>query len=115
MVGIRVLLRCKRCDSDFYAGRIVSSESLFLGSDYGKCIKECPFCMTSETYFQEISFSIRDSNLVPIFQEKYQLTNTALYDLPRRIQLYKPKIVVISGLLENSIKILTLILPKQTV
>ena len=56
VVGIRVLLRCKRCDSDFYAGGIVSSESSFLGSGYGKSIKECPFCMTSETYFQEDYF-----------------------------------------------------------
>ena len=56
VVGIRVLPRCKRCDSDFYAGRIVSSESLFLSSDYGKRIKESPFCMTSETYFQEDYF-----------------------------------------------------------
>lgn len=28
----------------------------------------------------------------------YQLTNTILYDLPKRIQLHKPKVVVISGL-----------------
>jgi hypothetical protein len=56
VVGIRVLLRCKRYDSDFYAGGIVSSESSFLGSGYGKSIKECPFCMTSETYFQEDYF-----------------------------------------------------------
>ena len=56
VVGIRVLLRCKRCDSDFYAGRIVSSESSFLGSDYDRRIKECPFCMTLETYFQEDYF-----------------------------------------------------------
>jgi hypothetical protein len=34
----------------------VSSESSFLGSDYGKSIKECPFCMTSEAYFQEDYF-----------------------------------------------------------
>jgi hypothetical protein len=56
VVGTRVLLRCKRCDSDFYAGGIVSSESSFVGSDYGKSIKERPFCMTSETYFQEDYF-----------------------------------------------------------
>ncbi|MEP6576520.1 MAG: hypothetical protein ABJB85_08845 [Nitrososphaerota archaeon] len=56
VAGIRVLLRCKRCDSDFYAGGIVSSESSFLGSDYGKSKKECPFCMWSETYFQEDYF-----------------------------------------------------------
>jgi hypothetical protein len=31
----------------------------------------------------------------------YQLTNTILYDLPKRIQLYKPKVVVISGLLDQ--------------
>ena len=34
----------------------MSSESSFLGSGYGKSIKECPFCMTSETYFQEDYF-----------------------------------------------------------
>ncbi len=56
MAGIRVLLRCKKCDSDFYAGGIVSSESSFLGSDYGKSKKECPICMWSETYFQEDYF-----------------------------------------------------------
>ena len=31
----------------------------------------------------------------------YQLTYTILYDLPKRIQLHKPKIVVISGLLDQ--------------
>jgi hypothetical protein len=31
----------------------------------------------------------------------YQLTHTILYDLPRRIQLHKPKLVVISGLLDQ--------------
>ncbi len=31
----------------------------------------------------------------------YQLTNTILYDLPERIQLYKPKVIVISGLLDQ--------------
>ena len=31
----------------------------------------------------------------------YQLTNTIIYDLPRRIQLHKPKVVVISGLLDQ--------------
>ena len=31
----------------------------------------------------------------------YQLTNTILYDLPKRIKLHKPKIVVISGLLDQ--------------
>ena len=31
----------------------------------------------------------------------YQLTNTILYDLPKRIQLHKPKVVVISGLLDQ--------------
>jgi hypothetical protein len=31
----------------------------------------------------------------------YQLTNTILYDLPRRIQLHKPKVVVITGLLDQ--------------
>jgi hypothetical protein len=56
VVGIRVLLRCKRCGSEFYAGGIVSSESSFLGSNYGKSMKECPFCMTSKTYFQEDYF-----------------------------------------------------------
>ena len=31
----------------------------------------------------------------------YQLTNTIIYDLPRRVQLHKPKVVVISGLLDQ--------------
>ena len=31
----------------------------------------------------------------------YQLTNTILYDLPKRIQLHKPKVVVITGLLDQ--------------
>ena len=29
----------------------------------------------------------------------YQLTNTIIYDLPKRIQLHKPKVIIISGLL----------------
>jgi uncharacterized protein YueI len=31
----------------------------------------------------------------------YQLTNTMLYDLPKRIQIHKPKIIIISGLLDQ--------------
>jgi hypothetical protein len=31
----------------------------------------------------------------------YQLTNTILYDLPKRIHIHKPKIIVISGLLDQ--------------
>jgi uncharacterized protein YueI len=31
----------------------------------------------------------------------YQLTNTILYDLPKRIQLHKSKVIVISGLLDQ--------------
>ncbi len=31
----------------------------------------------------------------------YQLTNTILYDLPKRIQIHKPKVIVISGLLDQ--------------
>jgi hypothetical protein len=31
----------------------------------------------------------------------YQLTHNIIYDLPRRIQLHKPKVVVISGLLDQ--------------
>ncbi len=31
----------------------------------------------------------------------YQLTNTIIYDLPKRIQLHKPKVVIISGLLDQ--------------
>jgi hypothetical protein len=31
----------------------------------------------------------------------YRLTNTILYHLPKRIQLHKPKVVVISGLLDQ--------------
>ena len=31
----------------------------------------------------------------------YQLANTIIYDLPKRIQLHKPKLIVISGLLDQ--------------
>ncbi|MEP6577104.1 MAG: hypothetical protein ABJB85_11810 [Nitrososphaerota archaeon] len=31
----------------------------------------------------------------------YQLTHTIIYDLPKRIELYKPKLIVISGLLDQ--------------
>jgi hypothetical protein len=31
----------------------------------------------------------------------YQLANTIIYDLPKRIQLHKPKVVVVSGLLDQ--------------
>ena len=31
----------------------------------------------------------------------YQLTNTIIYDLPKRIQLHKPKVILISGLLDQ--------------
>lgn len=31
----------------------------------------------------------------------YQLTHTILYDLPKRVQLYKPKVIVVSGLLDQ--------------
>ena len=31
----------------------------------------------------------------------YQLTNTIIYNLPKRIQLHKPKLVVVSGLLNQ--------------
>jgi hypothetical protein len=31
----------------------------------------------------------------------YQLANTIIYDLPKRIQLHRPKIVVVSGLLDQ--------------
>ena len=31
----------------------------------------------------------------------YQLANTIIYDLPKRIQLHKPKVIVISGLLDQ--------------
>jgi hypothetical protein len=31
----------------------------------------------------------------------YQLTNTLIYDLPKRIEIHKPKIIVISGLLNQ--------------
>ena len=31
----------------------------------------------------------------------YQLTHAIIYDLPKRIQLYKPKVVVVSGLLDQ--------------
>ena len=51
VVGIHVLLRCKRCRSDF-----VPRESSLLSSDYDKSIKECSFYMISETYFQDDYF-----------------------------------------------------------
>ena len=31
----------------------------------------------------------------------YQLTHTIIYDLPKRIQLHKPKVILISGLLDQ--------------
>ena len=31
----------------------------------------------------------------------YQLTNTIIYDLPKRVQIHKPKVVLISGLLNQ--------------
>jgi len=31
----------------------------------------------------------------------YQLTNTIIYDLPRRVQIHKPKVILISGLLNQ--------------
>lgn len=31
----------------------------------------------------------------------YQLTNTIIYDLPKRVQLHKPKVIVVSGLLDQ--------------
>ena len=31
----------------------------------------------------------------------YQLANTIIYDLPKRVQIHKPKVVVISGLLDQ--------------
>jgi hypothetical protein len=31
----------------------------------------------------------------------YQLANTIIYDLPKRIQLHKPKLIVVSGLLDQ--------------
>jgi hypothetical protein len=34
----------------------------------------------------------------------YQLTNTIIYDLPKRIQLHKPKVIVISGLLDQFLR-----------
>ena len=46
-----------------------------------------------ETYY--IKFLLAD-NLLYI-----NLTNTIIYDLPKRIQLHKPKVIVISGLLDQ--------------
>ncbi len=34
----------------------------------------------------------------------FQLTNTIIYELPKRIQLHKPKVIVISGLLDQFIR-----------
>jgi len=31
----------------------------------------------------------------------YQLTNTIIYDLPKRIQIHKSKVIVVSGLLDQ--------------
>ena len=31
----------------------------------------------------------------------YQLANTIIYDLPKRIQIHKPKVIVVSGLLDQ--------------
>ena len=40
-------------------------------------------------------------NDIRINWKKSRLSNSVLYDLPKRIQLHKPKIVVISGLLDQ--------------
>ena len=55
VVGIRYCLDASDVVLTFTRG-IVSRESLLLSSDYGKSIKECSFCMISETYFQEDYF-----------------------------------------------------------
>ena len=46
-----------------------------------------------ETYY--IRFWLADSS------RYINLTNTIIYDLPKRIQLHKPKVIVISGLLDQ--------------
>ncbi len=45
--------------------------------------------------------SVLDKVLVSRQFQLYQLTNTILYELPKRIQIHKPKLIVISGLLDQ--------------
>ena len=55
-------------------------------------LQESMECIT-EMYY--VRCSLADSS------RYINLTNTIIYDLPKRIQLHKPKIIVISGLLDQ--------------
>ena len=52
----RVMLKCKKCGSDFYAGLEVTRESGLQGTDFAMEEKECPICNKSATYFQDDYF-----------------------------------------------------------
>ena len=53
---MRVMLKCKKCDSIFYTGVEVTSESAFLGANFGVAGKDCPICKKSATYFPDDYF-----------------------------------------------------------
>jgi ribosomal protein L33 len=52
----RVMLKCKKCDSDFYVGVQVTRDSGLKGTDFAMEEKTCPKCNKSATYFQEDYF-----------------------------------------------------------
>ncbi len=45
--------------------------------------------------------SVLDKVLVSRHFQIYQLMHTIIYDLPKRIEIHKPKVIVISGLLDQ--------------
>jgi len=53
---MRVMLKCKKCDSIFYTGVEVTSESAFLGANFGVAGKDCPIFKKSATYFPDDYF-----------------------------------------------------------
>jgi len=50
------MLKCKKCDSDFYVGVQVTRDSGLKGTDFAMEEKTCPKCNKSATYFQEDYF-----------------------------------------------------------
>ena len=48
-------------------------------------------------HFSKVSWNVIVSRQFTIFQ----LTNTMLYDLPKRLQIHKPKVIIISGLFDQ--------------
>jgi hypothetical protein len=52
----RVMLKCKKCGSDFYAGVQVTKESGLSGAYFAMEEKECPICKKSATYLPDDYF-----------------------------------------------------------